>query len=388
MNNLLKSNKVLIRREFFGATLFDVFTGRRVYVDRSEFVEIKRSGLTKSLRNELRAIGQECLITEPKWLPKFNFSAPDIIFFEITRTCNLKCLHCFNNSGIKLDDEISYEEKIKVIKDLWQTGTQEIRFTGGEPLVSQEICELLSFSANLGFRNSIGTNASIVTKDYSKQLANSGLHSAVVSVDGIGSVHDKIRGKGCFVKTMRGISLLQSRGISVRINTVVMRSNLEKIVSLVEYFFKQEIPVFLRRFIPVGRLNNSANETLTANEYFVLKNTLASYLENKSSLIQGHYLHEVEIKTRINLPFVRQKCSVGSRGLVILPNGKVQTCGFLSSLGEQHIGFVPKEPMRIIWKRLLTSEYLNSLCKDLTEYNAQTTTCRTNCFAIAIATKK
>lgn len=388
MNNLLKSKKVLIRREFFGATIFDVFTGRRMYVNRSEFVDIKRNGFTKSLRKELGIIGQEFLITEPKWLPKFNFSAPDTVFFEITRACNLKCSHCFNNSGIKLNDEIPYEKKIRIIKDLWQTGVQEIRFTGGEPLVSQEICDLLSFSANLGFRNSIGTNASLVTKDYSKQLANSGLHSAVVSVDSMGSVHDKIRGKGCFVKTMRGISFLRSSGISVRINAVVVRSNFEKIVSLVEYFFKQEIPVFLRRFIPVGRLNDAVNEVLTANEYIVLKNTLTPYLEDKSNLIQGHYLREMEIKTRISLPFVRQKCSVGSRGLVILPSGKVQTCGFLSSLGEQHIGCVLKEPIRFIWKRLLTSEYVNSLCKNLAEYNAQTMHCRTNCFAIAVAIKK
>lgn len=387
MSNLLE--KVLIRREFFGATLFDASTGRRVYISENEFIGIKKYGLNAEFfRKEIGVVGRECLIIEPKWLPKFNFSAPDTVFFELTRACNSKCLHCFNNSGTKLDDEIFYEEKIKVIKDLWQTGVQEIRFTGGEPLMSQEICNLLSFSANLGLRNSIGTNAILVTKDYSKQLADAGLKLAVVSVDGIGTAHDKIRGRGSFAKTMRGISLLRSHGIFIRVNTVVMRSNFDKLVSLVEYFFKQGIQVFLRRFIPSGRSSGTVNEMLTADEYIILKKTIASYLEDKSGLIQGHYLRESEVKTRISLPFIRQKCSVGSRGLVILPNGKVQTCGFLGPLGEHHVGCVPKESMRIIWKRLLTSEYVNTLFKSLAEYNAQTTGCRTNCFAIAVATKK
>ena len=52
--------------------------------------------------------------------------------------------------------------------------------------MSKEICNLLSLSANLGLRNSIGTNAILVTKDYSKQLADAGLKLAVVSVDGLG----------------------------------------------------------------------------------------------------------------------------------------------------------------------------------------------------------
>lgn len=386
MNHL--TGKVLARREFFGATLFDVITGHRVYVNENEFLELKEhSFISEVLGKELGIASQGCLIIEPEWLPEFNFSAPNTVFFELTRACNVRCLHCFNNSGINLNDELSCEEKNKIINDLWQTGVQEIRFTGGEPLMSQEICDLLSFSANLGLRNSIGTNATLVTKAFSKHLADVGLHLAVVSIDGTEIVHDRIRGQGSFAKAMQGISLLRSCGIFIRVNTVVMRSNLKELVLLVEYFFKQEIPLFLRRFIPGGRSSSYINEMLTADEYIVLKNTLAPYLEDNRNLIQGHYLHEHEAKTRIKLPFTHQKCSAGSRGLVILPNGKVQTCGFLGPLGERHIGRVPKERMHIIWKRLLTSGYVNLLRNNLAEYNAQTSGLCTNCFAIAIATK-
>ena len=270
---------------------------------------------------------------------------------------------------------------------LRQNGVQEIRFTGGEPLVLQELFELLSFSSRLGLRNSIGTNATLITKDCSKYLADTGLNLAVVSIDGIETVHNKIRGQGSFVKAMQGIYFLKSRDISVRVNTVVMRSNVAEIISLVEFFFKQEIPLFLRRFIPAGRSNNSANEMLTNDEYDNLRKSLEPYIADGRNLVQGHYLHEQKTKTRIDLPFVRQRCSVGNRGLVILPNGKVQTCGFLGPIGEQHIGHFPTESLKDVWKRLLESSHVQSLCNSLAEYNAQTNGPRTNCFAIAIATK-
>ena len=386
MDRLVKN--VLVRREFFGATLLDVTTGHRVYINNDEFVELKnRDCLSDTTEREIGTAGKKYALIEPDYLPKFNFSAPDTVFFEITRACNARCLHCFNNSGIRLAGELSCEEKKEIIKDLRQNGVQEIRFTGGEPLVSQELFELLSFSSRLGLRNSIGTNATLITKDCSKYLADNGLHFAVVSVDGAEIVHDKIRGQGSFTKAMQGIYFLKSQGIPIRINTVVMRSNAAEIVPLVEFFFKQKIPLFLRRFIPIGRLNNSNDEMLTDDEYNNLKKSLKPYIEDGSNLVQGHYLYEQKPKTRINLPFKRQRCSVGNRGLVILPNGKVQTCGFLGSIGEQYIGCVPTESLKNIWKRLLESSHVQSLCNSLAEYNAQTNGPRTNCFAIAIATK-
>lgn len=382
------TKKVLVRREFFGATLFDVDMGHRVYINENEFIEIKRRGfVSETFRKELGILGQECLIIEPAWLPEFNFSSPDTVFFELTRACNAQCTHCFNNSGVKLNDEISFNKKIQVIKDLQQTGVQEIRFTGGEPLILREIYELLSFSTSLGLRNSIGTNATLLTKPGAKRLVDAGLHLAIVSIDGTEMVHNAIRGKDSFAKTMQGISFLQSCGIPVRVNAVVMRSNLADIVSLVEYFFSREIPLFLRRFIPSGRARGSTDGMLTIDEYHMLGKALVPYLEDHRNLVQGHYLPKREAKSRIKLPFVRQSCSAGNRGMVILPNGKVQTCGFLGPLGEQSQGTVPAESFRTIWKRLLISEHIQSLLNSLVKHNARAKGLRTNCFAIALATK-
>ena len=57
------------------------------------------------------------------------FSFFDIVYLELTRACNLKCIHCLNNSGIKQKDELTKEDLLKLIKNFSSHGVQEIRFT-------------------------------------------------------------------------------------------------------------------------------------------------------------------------------------------------------------------------------------------------------------------
>jgi MoaA/NifB/PqqE/SkfB family radical SAM enzyme len=274
-----------------------------------------------------------------------------------------------------------------VVQDLRDCGVQEIRFTGGEPLALTGIHDLIQHASSIGFRISIGTNAMLVSEAEAKKLTLAGLHTAIVSIDGTESIHDKIRGDGSFARTMMGITQLMSSGIDVRVNTVVMKSNLSDIPRLVAYFFEREVPVFLRRLIPTGRATSAPNEMLTALEYEELRSTLSRYLSDPRGLVQGHYLNERKDQMRIQLPFARYGCSAGHRGMVILPDGKVQTCGFLGPAGERHLGKVPMEPFSVIWRRLLESGHIQSLREKLIPFNALTKGPCTNCLAIAISAK-
>jgi MoaA/NifB/PqqE/SkfB family radical SAM enzyme len=382
----MRVGKISVRREVFGATVFDVNLARRTYVTTNEFAEIQRLNyLPDNLRDEIQASTNECLISEPQWLPAHNFSAPDKVFFEVTRACNIRCTHCFNNSGHKLNDELTHAERLEVIQDLRDCGVQEIRFTGGEPLALPGIHDLIRRTGLLGFRVSIGTNAMLVGKAEAQKLAEGGLHSAIVSIDGTELVHDRIRGEGSFSASMTGIKHLMAAGINVRVNTVVMKSNIHDIYGLVRHFFECEIGVFLRRLIPTGRASLSNNEMLTAADYEDLRQALRHYLSDPRGLVQGHYLVERAEPTRIQLPFARHGCSAGHRGMVILPNGKIQTCGFLGPAGERHLGRVPWEPFSAIWRRLLESGHIESLREKLLPFNAITKGPCTNCLAIAIS---
>ena len=157
---------------------------------------------------------------------------------------------------------------------------------------------------------------------------------------------------------------------------------------LVDYFYRLEIPVFLRRLIPAGRASGETSNMLDKAEYLKLEEELKAYLENRR-LLRGHYLNEWRDKfmPRINIPFLRPSCSAGTRGMVILPDGNVQTCGFLGPLGEKPLGRMPEESFGSIWRRLSNSDHMRRLTDNLIDHNSKTIGPCTDCLAIALAIK-
>ncbi len=379
----------LMRKESFGGTFSNPVSGKRVYVNHAEFDQIKLAGgLPDALQAELKSAAGSIIVREPDFLPGYTFSSPDVIFFEITRACNLTCTHCFNNSGKRLLGELSNIQRAAIIEDLCIAGVQEIRFTGGEPLAVRAVFDFISQIREVGLRASIGTNGALINGNVAKRLASAGLNAAITSIDGMEEKHDSIRGNGSFQKTLIGIDALLSEGIPVRVNTVVMKSNLEEVVRVTDYFFKREIPIMIRRLIPAGRADGMMAEMLTQGDYADLRRRLEDQLEDPRGLVRGHYLKDDKVAPRIQLPFTRHACSAGHRGLVILPGGAVQTCGFLGPLGERSPGNLKDVNLASLWKSLVESQHISNLRSLLRGHNAETTGPQTNCLAIALASQK
>ena len=216
---------VTIREEIFGAIIFYNKIGKKFYIDKSEFNNIILNnvfpedcivGFNPNINRVVRLNGKE----------KDNkFSFADIAYIELTRGCNLRCKHCLNNSGIIGNNEINYDELIRVINELIKAGIFEIRFTGGEPLLYSRIYDVIKYCTDNGIYVSIGTNGTLITETVIKKLKNSGLNKVIISLDGTREVHDSIRGKGNFDKTIAAISLLKKYEIDYKINSVIMKNN-------------------------------------------------------------------------------------------------------------------------------------------------------------------
>lgn len=384
--NVIAGDHALLRKESFGGTLFFVKKGRRAYIDRKEFAAINYSGLlTLGLADELSEPVIPIKTVVPDMLPEQNFSAPDTVFLEVTRACNLTCTHCFNDSGTQLPDQLSITQLEQAVDNLAVSGVQEIRFTGGEPLALPGIISLVHRASSFGLRCSMGTNAALITERKADDLKDAGLRAGIVSLDGLEDRHDRIRGHGSFRLAIKGIERLRTRGIDVRVNMVVMRSNLNDLIPLVEMLVERGVPMFMRRLILSGRAKGSSSEMLSQTEYAALRARLRYHLEDQSNLVDGHYLREKKFSSRIALPFPRKECSAGHRGLVMLPNGKVQTCGFLGPLGETSIGVLPSETLATIWARLNGSGHIQDFEGNIEPYNRATSGPKTNCLAIALA---
>lgn len=373
------NNNILIRKESFGGTLFIIGSGKRLYINNNEYSEIKEnSSFPKDIIPYLPK-NYKIFIKEPQKLPSDNFSFADNAYFELTKSCNLKCIHCLNDSGVKSNKQLTNEECINTVKSLCNNGIQEIRFTGGEPLLHSGLFKLVEIAHDMGVRTSLGTNGTLIDGNVAKKLQEAGLDHAVISLDGTSHHHNIIRGvPNSYENARKSIDFLNAHGVTVRVNSVVMKSNMQDIVELSKILSNEGIHLLIRRFIPSGRGKNLHDEVLTLKDYESLKKDLDKYI--KTGLVDGHHIVDDEIRTRIELPFVRNSCSAGQRGIVIRYDGIISYCGFLYESMYDYIGDVKSYDLSIIWQKIINSDFLKNSLENINKFNSSHDI-KTNCIA-------
>ncbi len=371
-----------IREEVFGGTLMDVKTGKRVYITKKELKNILNNNIFPKDLEYLKKDNLNIKFTRLTKKVENMFSFFDIVYLELTRACNLKCIHCLNNSGIKQKDELTKEDLLKLIKNFSSHGVQEIRFTGGEPLLFNGIYDLIRFATEEGICTSLGTNGTLVTKEVAKKLKESGLKKVVVSIDGNKKTHDKIRGKKNYQKAMKGLKYLQKNGINVRVNSVIMKSNMEDVIKLAKKMSRKKITIFIRRFISSGRGKELEDNMLNKNDYDYVRNKLQKEL-TKKTYVNGHYLRNDEgVNSRIKLPFEIRGCKAGQRAITILPNGDVNLCGFLATQDFPKVGNIKEiDDFLNFWITINKNDYLLNLRNNLDKYNKLLNVQETYCLA-------
>ena len=371
-----------IREEVFGGTLMDVKTGKRVYITKKELKNILNKNIFPKDLQYLKKDNLNIKFTRLTKKVENMFSFFDIVYLELTRACNLKCIHCLNNSGIKQKDELTKDELLKLIKKLSSLGVQEIRFTGGEPLLFNGIYDLIKFATEEGICTSLGTNGTLITKEVAKKLKESGLKKVVVSIDGNKKTHDKIRGKKNYQKAMHGLKYLQKNGINVRVNSVIMKSNMDDVIKLAKKMSRKKITIFIRRFISSGRGKELENNMLNKKDYDYVRNKLQKEL-TKKTYVNGHYLRNDEgVNSRIKLPFEIRGCKAGQRAITILPNGDINLCGFLAAQDFPKVGNIKElDDFLDFWILINKNDHLLNLRNNLDKYNKLLNVQETYCLA-------
>ena len=373
---------VNIREEVFGGTLMDVKTGKRVYITKKELKNILNKNIFPKDLEYLKKDNLNIKFTKLTKKIGNMFSFFDIVYLELTRACNLKCIHCLNNSGIKQKDELTKDELLKLIKKLSSLGVQEIRFTGGEPLLFNGIYDLIRFATEEGICTSLGTNGTLITKEVAKKLKESGLKKVVVSIDGNKKTHDKIRGKKNYQKAMNGLKYLKQNDINVRVNSVIMKSNMDDVIKLAKKMSRKKITIFIRRFISSGRGKELENNMLNKKDYDYVRNKLQKEL-TKKTYVNGHYLRNDEgVNPRIKLPFVIRGCKAGQRAITILPNGDINLCGFLAAQDFPKVGNIKElDDFLDFWILINKNDHLLNLRNNLDKYNKLLNVQETYCLA-------
>jgi|GEM_PF-311967 len=244
--------------------------------------------------------------------------------WNVTNRCNLKCKHCYANSGLLSDKELSLFEAQKMIKDAKSLGLKFILFTGGEPFLRRDLFEIMKYAKSLNLNLFLATNGILIEKKHLKHLREY-VAKVNISIDyPIESMHDSFRGrKGAFKKAVEAIEMLLENDINVGVSVTVFNKNINYIPDLIQFCKYRGLSLNIKRFIEVGRGKNKAEEQIfSKTEYRRLKQILRSNTYEKVSYKDPIYMCEVA-------EFGEQSfagCLAGINILSITATGEIVIC--------------------------------------------------------------
>jgi heme b synthase len=316
---------------------------------------------------------------------------PRLIFWELTKQCNLACIHCRADAGsVPYEDELDLEEIRGVLDDIFKFYKPIIVLTGGEPLYRNDIFEIAAHAVSRGLKVALATNGTLIDAPCAQKIRKAGIERASISIDGKDAhSHDGFRGiAGAFDRAIQGIEYLRQEGIPFQINTTISKRNVDEIADilrLAEKIGARALHLFM--LVPVGCGVEIAESEMISKEryeevlnWFYEQSKLTS-LELKATCAP-HYYRIIRQRAREEgrqLSFETDGMSAMSRGCLagtgvcfISHRGGVQPCGYLPVVA----GNVREKPFHEIWEE---SEIFHSL-RDLNNLSGKCGACEYRAF--------
>jgi AdoMet-dependent heme synthase len=313
---------------------------------------------------------------------------PRVVAWEITRQCNLNCLHCRASAeDVEYSGELTTEECRTQVDELVKLGSPTLILTGGEPLMRADAFDIATYATSRGLRTVMAVNGTLLTPEIAGRMKESGITRISVSLDfPTAEGHDHFRGEpGAFAGALAGIRTAREAGIEVQINTTITRLNvayLDDMLALALEMGAVAFHPFL--LVPTGRGKAMVDQELSPEDY---ERTL-NWIYDRQRELQGriffkptdapHYLRVLRQRASCEdapsshghgghgahggpggLSTLSRGCLAGIGFMFISHVGDVQGCGYLSVVA----GNVRRQPLSTIWHE-------SSLFNDLRQFDA------------------
>ncbi|MFH0984777.1 MAG: radical SAM protein [Candidatus Omnitrophota bacterium] len=276
------------------------------------------------------------------------------VIISVTNRCNLRCSMCQIPAGGR-QTELSGEEMQRLVADAVHFCPRSIVFSGGEPLLREDIFDLIAFVNRHRINTCLASNGTLLTEEVARKLVAAGIGVVNISVEGDEATHDALRGKGNYVKAVEALKNLSKHNIETTIATIVSRQNYEalpKVMELAYQFgvttvkFQPFSDIFLKDkglrgdfFAPRGSqpdIEKSLVEVIRlAQEYKIMTNP-QEYLHRIPAYLCGETVINAEQKG----------CSALWSSCPVSSEGNVYPCWVLD---DKVIGNVKKKKLSEIW---------------------------------------
>lgn len=239
-------------------------------------------------------------------LPSSALERRPILVWNITRTCNLRCLHCYSDSERRrYAGELSTAEAKRVMDDLASFRVPALLFSGGEPLLRHDLFELAPYAKAKGLRTVLSTNGALISPAMAQTIRDAGFSYVGVSLDGIGEVHDHFRRrKGAFERTLQGIRNLVTVGQKTGLRLTLTHHTIDQIDPLFDLVEKEGIRrVCFYHLVPAGR----GKEIFTIEPAKVRRGIGKILARTKEILGRGYPLEVLTVDNHADGPYLYLK---------------------------------------------------------------------------------
>lgn len=259
-------------------------------------------------------------------------AVPFSAMWEMTHLCNLACVMCFN--APLAEPELSTAEGLDLLEQLAAAGTLRLTLTGGEILTRRDFFTLAEGARNLGFALTLKTNATLITEPVADRLA--ALNPLQVDISLLGATKatfDAVAGsRRTLSRVLRGVCLLQARGVRVKLNTLLLDLNVAERSQMIA--LARQMGVLYEQAFKISAADDGSDR---AGQRQLDRQQMTALLQADSTPFQ---------------PVVRsagsRTCQVGLTSLLISPYGEVYPCNELR-ISAGRLAGVRRQPLGEIW---------------------------------------
>ena len=295
-----------------------------------------------------------------------NLKVPTLrmIAWEVTRSCNLNCIHCRAAAGRgPYPGELGTEEALRLIEEIVSFSQPVVILTGGEPLLRPDVYDLARYGTQKGLRMVMAPNGTLLDAEKAARLKASGIQRVSISLDGAAAEsHDRFRQvEGAFAGALRGIQFLKEAGLEFQINTTVTQKNFQALPGILALAVKLgAVAHHIFLLVPTGRGKEMKEEAIEGKEY---EKILHWFYDQRGKVplqlkatCAPHYYRILRQRAREEgkqvtpqthgLDAMTRGCLGGIGFLFISHVGDVQPCGYL----EAFSGNVKRQRLKDIWE--------------------------------------